>query len=249
MSNVAKLKDDPPLAAVGGGVYAKIAAVQGALARHGIGKDRTNSTPGANYRFRGIDDVYNALSPLLAEHGLCILPRIIGHELRERGKTSKGNPIFAAIVDAEFDFVSSDDGSKHTIRTFGEAMDSSDKATNKAMSAAYKYAAFMAFAIPTEGDNDADGTTIELASSGMPDHEYNRLIQLVGATNSNVPALLKHLGIKVANDNLRMLDQVQFGLVLDALNGKLARMAKAESNAQAAQPATLAEELGDAINF
>jgi hypothetical protein len=42
-------------------------------------------------------------------------------------------------------------------------MDSGDKATNKAMSAAYKYAAFMAFAIPTEGDNDADATTHDVA--------------------------------------------------------------------------------------
>jgi hypothetical protein len=35
-------------------------------------------------------------------------------------------------------------------------MDSADKATNKAMSAAYKYAALQAFCIPTEADNDAD---------------------------------------------------------------------------------------------
>ena len=39
----------------------------------------------------------------------------------------------------------------------GEAMDSADKATNKALSAAYKYACFQVFCIPTEGDNDADG--------------------------------------------------------------------------------------------
>ena len=64
-------------------------------------------------------------------------------------------------VEAEFDFVSADDGSVHTARTFGEAMDSGDKATNKAMSAAYKYACFQTFAIPTEGDNDADATVHE----------------------------------------------------------------------------------------
>jgi hypothetical protein len=38
-------------------------------------------------------------------------------------------------------------------------MDTTDKATNKAMSAAYKYAALLTFAIPTEGDNDADTHT------------------------------------------------------------------------------------------
>src|SRR3546814_11002068 len=36
-----------------------------------------------------------------------------------------------------------------------------DKATNKAMSAAYKYAAFMTFAIPVEGEEDADAVTPE----------------------------------------------------------------------------------------
>jgi hypothetical protein len=71
-------------------------------------------------------------------------------------------------VEAEFDFVCAEDGSKHTVKTFGEAMDSGDKATNKAMSAAYKYAAFQAFAIPTEGDNDADAQTHEVALLADP---------------------------------------------------------------------------------
>jgi hypothetical protein len=62
----------------------------------------------------------------------------------------------------EFDLVSAEDGSKHTICTVGEAFDSGDKSMNKAMSAAYKYAAFQAFAIPTEGDNDADASTHEV---------------------------------------------------------------------------------------
>jgi len=140
-------------------VYAKIAIVQGALAKHGIGKN--NQAQG--YKFRGIDDVYNALAPLLAEHRLCVLPRMLAREIAER-TTGNGKPLFFVTVEAEFDFVSADDGSTHTVRTFGEAMDMSDKATNKAMSAAYKYAAFMTFAIPTEGDNDADATSHDIAA-------------------------------------------------------------------------------------
>ena len=58
--------------------------------------------------------------------------------------------MFYVVVKAEFDFVSTEDGSIHTVTTYGEAMDSGDKATNKAMSIAYKYAAFQAFCIPTE---------------------------------------------------------------------------------------------------
>lgn len=137
-------------------VYKAINAVQAELAKEGITKSRRNQQQ--QYNFRGIDDVYNALSPLLAKHGLCILPRILARDLQER-PTAKGGVLFYVTVEAEFDFVCAEDGSTHVVRTFGEAMDSADKATNKAMSAAYKYAAFQAFAIPTEGDNDADAHT------------------------------------------------------------------------------------------
>jgi hypothetical protein len=134
--------------------------VQSALATTGIEKNRRN-TQGAGYNFRGIDDVYNAIAPLLAKHGLCIIPRMIARSHEER-QSKSGGALFYVTVEAEFDFVSAEDGSKHTARTFGEAMDSGDKATNKAMSAAYKYAAFQTFAIPTEGNPDADQQTHEV---------------------------------------------------------------------------------------
>jgi hypothetical protein len=141
-------------------VYKAIVAVQSALAKEGIAKDRT-CTQGASYKFRGIDDIYNALAPFLAENSLCILPRMIARECVER-VSKQGGALFYTTVEAEFDFVSAEDGSMHTVKTFGEAMDSGDKGTNKAMSAAYKYAAFQAFCIPTEGDNDTENHTHEV---------------------------------------------------------------------------------------
>lgn len=143
-------------------VYKAINAVQADLSAVGITKDRRNMQ-GSGYNFRGIDDVYNAIAPLLAKHSLCILPRVISRECVERASKS-GGALFYVTVEVEFDFVSAEDGSKHTVKTFGEAMDSGDKATNKAMSAAYKYAAFQAFSIPTEADNDADAHTHSVAS-------------------------------------------------------------------------------------
>ena len=142
-------------------VYEAINKVQAELAKEGISKSRKNQQQG--YNFRGIDDVYNALSPALSKHGLCVLPRVLGRECVER-QTARGNALFYVTVEVEFDFVCAEDGSKHTVKTYGEAMDSADKATNKAMSAAYKYAAMQAFAIPTEGDNDADASTHEVVA-------------------------------------------------------------------------------------
>lgn len=143
-------------------VYQAINAIQYALSKIGITKDGRN-TQGAGYNFRGIDQVYNTLSPLLAEHKLCILPRVVKSMQTERQSSSSKTLIYSYVT-MEFDLVSSEDGSKHTICTVGEAFDSGDKSMNKAMSAAYKYAAFQAFAIPTEGDNDADAHTHEVAA-------------------------------------------------------------------------------------
>lgn len=147
-------------------VYAAINAVQAALSKEGITKDRLNQQ-GAGYNFRGIDDVYNVLSGILATNKLTMLPRCT-ERIQEERASKAGGALFYTTVKMEFDLVSAVDGSKHTISTYGEAMDSGDKSTNKAMSAAYKYAAFQAFCIPTEGDNDADAHTHEPAAKSKP---------------------------------------------------------------------------------
>jgi hypothetical protein len=166
-------------------VYKAIAEVQGELAKVGIAKNRRNQQ-GSGYNFRGIDDVYAALSPLLSKHGLVVIPRLIEREQVER-TSQKGGALFYTTVKAEFDFVAVEDGSKHTACTYGEAMDSGDKSTNKAMSAAYKYAAFMAFAIPTEGDNDADGQTHDVAPVNViDDAQRANLMTLANEAGANM---------------------------------------------------------------
>jgi hypothetical protein len=163
-------------------VYEAINAVQADLAEQGISKLRRNQQQG--YSFRGIDDVYNALAPALAKHGLCMLPRILSRVCEER-QSSKGGTLFFVTVEAEYDLVCAADGSRHTIRTYGEAMDAGDKATNKAMSAAYKYAAMQAFAIPTEGDNDADATTHEVsprAQAAHPRPDMDAILKSIGGS-------------------------------------------------------------------
>lgn len=143
-------------------VYQAITAITLAMSKEGIAKNRRN-TQGAGFNFRGIDDVLNALSGALAENQLCILPRVIRRDQEER-QSKNGGALFYTTLEVEFDIVSAIDGSTHTVRTYGEAMDSGDKSTNKAMSAAYKYMALQTFCIPTEGDNDADATTHEVAT-------------------------------------------------------------------------------------
>jgi hypothetical protein len=167
-------------------VYECIAAVSADIAKTGISKDRDNQQQ--HYKFRGIDDVYNALAPLISKHGLVIIPRILTRSVVER-QTQKGGTLFYVTVEAEFDFVSAKDGSKVTARSFGEAMDSADKATNKAMSAAYKYTAFQTICIPTEGDNDADAKTPEPLRARVPDGFDDWLSDLEAVADEGTDAL------------------------------------------------------------
>lgn len=183
-------------------VYTAIAAVAKEMAEVGIKKVSRNTQQ--SYNFRGIDAVYNALAPILAKHGLCILPRCIDRKAVER-TNKNGTVLFYVTVHAEFDLVSADDGSKHTISTFGEAMDSGDKATNKAMSAAYKYAAFQAFCIPTEEtavdpDSETHGDINPRARSAgsSSGQKIAALLNDVGATEKWLITIAEKAGWKGA---------------------------------------------------
>lgn len=121
-----------------------------------ITKDKKNAQQG--YNFRGIDDVYNTVHPLLAKHGVYPTCRIVSLRYQER-ETAKGGVLFYCRGRFEYTFHATD-GSTVTSEAVGEAMDSGDKASNKAMSNAYKYALFQLLCIPTEAvDGDRDSYT------------------------------------------------------------------------------------------
>ena len=142
-------------------VYRAINAVTAALAGDGIPKSRTNSIE--LYQYRSIDDVMGRLAPLIAEHRLCILPRVLERVITER--PSPATPMRVnVLVRVAFDLVSVEDGSVHTVEAYGEALDDGDKGTAKAMSAAYKAAMLQAFCIPVAGTEDADASTGKLVT-------------------------------------------------------------------------------------
>lgn len=144
-------------------VYEAIAKVSAELSVRGVGKDRTNQQQ--HFQYRGVDDVYQVLAAVLPKHGLVIIPRVVYRGQTERATKDGKGTLFYVVVEVEFDLIAVEDGSRHVARIVGEAMDTADKATNKAMAVAYKYMAFMVFCIPLEGVMlDPDATTHEVAA-------------------------------------------------------------------------------------
>nr|DAY69520.1 MAG TPA: ERF superfamily protein [Caudoviricetes sp.] len=155
-----------------------------------IGKDQTNKIQG--FKYRGIDDVMNTLQPLLSKNKVFIVPQIL-EQTREERTTNKGGNLIYSICKIKYIFYA-EDGTYIEAVTVGEGMDSGDKATNKAMAIAMKYALFQVFCIPTEEMKDPDGETPEGSkprSSTISAEDAKRLHEMMEAKGLNVQALLQ----------------------------------------------------------
>lgn len=139
-----------------GKIYRAIPAIMGEL--DAIGKNKRNQQQG--FMYRGVDDVMNAINPSLVKNKVFIVPEIIDQQREER-QTAKGNNLIYSICRMRFKFFA-EDGSSVEAVTIGEGMDSGDKATNKAMAVAFKYACFQIFCIPTEEMKDPDAESHEV---------------------------------------------------------------------------------------
>ena len=138
------------------GIYKALLGVMGEIGA--ISKDRYNE--GQRYYFRGIDEVYNTLNPLMVKYGVFCLPHVTEVQREERQSKSGGVLIYT-VAHVDYEFYAAD-GSSVTSHLIGEGMDSGDKSMNKALSAAHKYALLQMFCIPTEEPTDADLDSPEL---------------------------------------------------------------------------------------
>lgn len=122
-----------------------------------IGKNQRNAQQG--YAYRGIDDAMNTLQNLLPKYGVFYVPEVLDSKREER-TTAKGGTLIYSVLKVRYTFYA-EDGSHISAVVQSEGMDSADKSSNKAMSAACKYALFQVFNIPTVEFVDPDATTPE----------------------------------------------------------------------------------------
>lgn len=138
-----------------------------------IGKEKRNQQQG--FMYRGIDDVMNALNPAFTKHRLFIVPEIM-EQRREERQTAKGGNLIYSVCRIKFTFYA-EDGSHIEAVVIGEGMDSGDKATNKAMSIAFKYACFQVFCIPTEEMADPDQESHETKPQSVPAQQQHQRVE------------------------------------------------------------------------
>lgn len=139
-------------------IYKAIQSVSEELSKLGIGKNNKNEQQG--FKFRGVDDVMNVLSPLLVKHGLVVCPHVMSSE-RSESTSKTGTLNYTSVLTVQYSLYAVEDGSSTSATFTGEGKDAGDKANSKALAMAYKYFAFQTFCIPVEGQDDADAATPE----------------------------------------------------------------------------------------
>lgn len=150
-------------------IYAAICGVMEDI--KAVGKDALNKTQG--FKYRSIDAVMNALNPAMIKHKIFCAPEVI-EQIREERTTGKGSTLIYSVCKTRYRFFTTD-GSYVDAVVVGEGMDSGDKATNKAMSAAFKYACFQTFCIPTENlIDDPDADTLEPNRKNSSNNQFNK---------------------------------------------------------------------------
>ena len=111
-----------------------------------VGKEKT-SVGKFSFKYRGIDDVMNALHTAFGTHGVFLQQEVLSHSIDmvpDRG--------FHHLLKAKFDFVAVD-GSQVSCVTMGECIENGDKGIGKCMSYALKTCLLQTFLIPTEDDS------------------------------------------------------------------------------------------------
>lgn len=162
MNTVAKIKPETATPVDIPDIHARMVAVMRELGA--IGKDKSNAAQG--FKYRGIDDVYNAINPVLAKNGVFMTATVVS-KTREERTNAKGTVLAFTCLHMRYQF-RAEDGSVIETEAEGEGMDSGDKSSNKAMAVAHKYALLQAFCIPTQDLDDPDAHVHEVAAKGKP---------------------------------------------------------------------------------
>lgn len=160
-----------------------------------------------HFNFRGIDAVVNAVGPALRKVGVVILPQLVKRkqEVMEVGKNNTAMVFtevtvrYTALYSPTVNAFGGDPimlpgtgiavVSRNMLSTevVGEAFDSGDKGTAKAMSVAYRIFLLQLLTLPTT-EPDPDATSHQLASSETPRNKaerakYDDVIDVETATN------------------------------------------------------------------
>lgn len=137
-------------------IYEAIAAIQagvGNIPKNGIGPASQGS-----YKYVKNDDILDAISKLMVEHGVITRPSIYDYQFISR-EIGANRVVAMTVAQLEIEYIAVEDGSSFTVSVAAEGADNGDKGMRKAVTQAQKIANLLTFNIAT-GEPDPDGIEV-----------------------------------------------------------------------------------------
>lgn len=195
----------------------------------GVTKSAVGQVGQQKYKYADLGSVIDALKPALIKHGLFFT--------QHPEPSDKGVTVETWLHHAGGESLSLG-------KLFVPANKQDAQGYGSALTYARRYALVTAFGVPVEDDDgnaaaravrDNANSAVSPDGPAMPPEAYAKIVQLVEATKTNVPTMFQALGIRAGK--LDDLSPADYDKAVNALETKLAKLAKAETDAKAKEDA------------
>lgn len=187
-----------------------------------VGKDGRNEAQ--KFNFRGIDGVLNACGPALRKHGVIAAPRALQH-IKEEVPRRGGGSMTHVLIELEVTWLLAgqpvDAGLKTVV--WGEAFDTSDKATAKAHSVALRTAYIQTLALPTQ-ERDPDEDYHELG--GKDEQAANRKREYISRETQKILDAEKAGDLNILRQMREYYAGYQLKELVEMVNTTISRLEK-----------------------
>ena len=191
-------------------LYQKLAKILGEVGP--VAKEGRNQEQG--YAFIEQGQILAEIKNKLSRYGVVIVPELQDVK-EERYKNARGNTVTRVVVDIVFDMINADNPDDHRpVKWRGESIDSSDKATQKAVTSATKYFLAKQFMISDKEDADANSEQLPPSAVEAAMHDINA-VQATAVTKAKIRDIFKARGAD--NDDMAELLQRDYGVSEPAL--------------------------------
>lgn len=189
-------------------IFQRMSAISDKISK--VAKNLTVGVGKSAYKAVGESDVLSAVKPIEREYGVYSYPvsrkiidtNVLTTTSEYDGKVTEKNQLFMRI-ETVYRFVNMDNTAEYIdITTYGDGVDSQDKACGKAMTYADKYALLKAYKIET-GDDPDQNKSEDLKSVGKVDKKASpKQVEILAKnyTGDNLAKLLELNGVEKLED-------------------------------------------------
>jgi hypothetical protein len=195
------------------------------------------------YDYTKADDIISEVRTALLAHGIVFLSSEVDQQRLPDRESRNGGAILGVVVKMQFTLMDTTSDEKLVGDHSGEGMDSGDKATNKAKTAALKYFLQQTFLIPTGDDPEKDDHDVKTVKDNARVNPYISqngqpvpLETAAGSVKNTRIALIKkakdklgdEMGLKWLKEAARDLGKTSEKLTIDemlALSERITKLA------------------------